>query len=113
MGGTYFSYTLWSEDIEDIIQGRNQFFIMEEKMRHALRTWSGAVLLAGCIVFAVGAYYEVIKAGIPYQDPPLELQIQYAINLGIGDALCRIGFFTVLAGAAFRLAVCLLIKKRL
>mgnify|MGYP007040887648 FL=1 len=44
---------------------------MEEKMRHALRTWSGAVLLAGCIVFAVGAYYEVIKAGIPYQDPPL------------------------------------------
>ena len=46
MGGTYFSYTLWSEDIEDIIQGRNQFFIMEEKMKHALRTWSGAVLLA-------------------------------------------------------------------
>ena len=42
-------------------------------MRHVLRTWSSAVLLAGCIVFAVGAYYEVIKAGIPYQDPPLEL----------------------------------------
>ena len=82
-------------------------------MRHALRTWSGAVLLAGCIVFAVGADYEVIKAGNPCPDPPLELQIQYAINMGIGDELCRIGFFTILAGAAFRLAVWLLIKKRL
>ncbi len=82
-------------------------------MKHALRTWSGAVLLAGCIVFAVGAYYEVIKAGIPYQDPPLELQIQYAINLGIGDELCRHGYFPILAGAAVRLAVWLLIKKRL
>lgn len=82
-------------------------------MKHALRTWSSAVLLAGCIVFAVGAYYEVIKAGIPCQDPPLELQIQYAINLGIGDELCRIGFFTILAGAAFRLAVWLLTRKQI
>ncbi len=49
------------------------------------------------------ALYTVIKAGIPYQDPPLELQIQYAIHAGIGDELLRIGFFTLLYGAAFRL----------
>ena len=50
-----------------------------------LRTWSSAMLLAGCIVFAVGVYYEMIKAGIPYQDPPPALQIQYAVNMGIGE----------------------------
>ena len=86
---------------------------MEGKMKKMFCTLSNTALLAGCLIFMIGAYYEVIKAGIPDQDPPLELQIQYAVNLGIGDELCRIGFFTILAGAAFRLAVWLLIKKRL
>ncbi len=85
---------------------------MDIKMKHILRTWSSAVLLAGCIVFAVGVYYEMIKAGIPYQDPPPALQIQYAVNMGIGEELCRIGFFTILAGLAFRLVVRLLTRNR-
>ncbi len=70
------------------------------------------MLLAGCIVLAVGVYYEMIKAGIPYQDPPPALQIQYAVNMGIGEELCRIGFFTILAGLAFRLVVWLLTRNR-
>ncbi len=85
---------------------------MDIKMKYMLRTWSSAVLLAGCIVFTVGVYYEMIKAGIPYQDPPLALQIQYAVNKGIGEELCRIGFFTILAGLAFRLVVWLLTRNR-
>lgn len=85
---------------------------MDIKMKHMLRTWSSAVLLAGCIVLAVGVYYEMIKAGIPYQDPPPALQIQYAVNMGIGEELCRIGFFTILAGLAFRLVVWLLTRNR-
>ena len=71
---------------------------MTEKVKHALYTASNAALLAGAIIFITGAYYTVIKAGIPYQDPPLELQIQYAIHAGIGDELLRIGFFTLLYG---------------
>ena len=29
-----------------------------------------AILLAGIIILFIGVYYCVIKAGIPYQDPP-------------------------------------------
>ncbi len=78
---------------------------MDGKWRRMFCTLSYAVLLAGFIIFMIGAYYEVVKAGIPYQDPPLELQIQYAINTGIGDELCRIGFFTILYGIVFHLVV--------
>ena len=76
---------------------------MAEKIKNLFYTLSNAAVLAGLIILAVGVYYVVIKAGIPYQDPPLELQIQYAVNMGIGDELCRIGLFTVLYGMAFRL----------
>ena len=76
---------------------------MAEKIKNLFYTLSNAAVLAGLIILAVGVYYVVIKAGIPYQDPPLDLQIQYAVNMGIGDELCRIGFFTVLYGMAFRL----------
>lgn len=78
---------------------------MDGKWKRMLCTLGNAVLLAGFIILMIGAYYEVVKAGIPYQDPPLELQIQYAINTGIGDELCRIGFFAVLYGVALRLLV--------
>ena len=40
-----------------------------------------SAILAGVIIFFIGAYYCVIKAGIPFQDPPLELQIQYAVHM--------------------------------
>ena len=60
---------------------------MKEKVRSRLCQVFNAIILAGIIIFLVGLYYWVIKAGIPYQDPPIELQIQYAVNMGIGDAL--------------------------
>lgn len=85
---------------------------MERKWKHTCRTLGSAVVLAGCMIFMIGAYYEVVKAGIPYQDPPLELQIQYAVYTGVGEELCRIGFFTILCGAAFRLALWLAAKIR-
>lgn len=86
---------------------------MDGKWKRTLCTLSNAIFLAGLIIFMIGAYYEVVKAGIPYQDPPLELQIQYAINTGIGDELCRIGFFTILCGVAFRLILWVFTKVRL
>lgn len=60
-----------------------------------------AALLAGLLLLAIGLYYWVVKAGIPYQDPPLELQIEYAIHMGIGDILVPTGAgMALLAGAA-------------
>lgn len=85
---------------------------MAEKIKSVFYRLSGAAVLAGFIILIIGVYYEVIKTGIPYQDPPLELQIQYAINMGVGNELCRIGFLTILYGAAFRLILRLIMKKR-
>lgn len=71
-----------------------------------------AAILAGIIVLFIGIYYCVIKAGIPYQDPPLELQIQYSINMGIGDILVKNGFLISICGVLARLLFKLVLKKR-
>ncbi len=70
-----------------------------------------AVALAGIMIFFIGIYYCVFKAGIPYQDPPLELQIQYAIHMGIGEILVRDGFLIFICAGAGRLILKLVLKK--
>lgn len=77
-----------------------------------LRQIINAILLAGIIILFIGAYYCVIKAGIPYQDPPLELQIQYAINMGIGNILVKNGFLISICGGIAHLLYKLVLKKR-
>lgn len=47
----------------------------------------------------IGSYYLMIKAGIPYQDPTVEMQIQYAINYGIGEILTKTGVVIAVLGA--------------
>lgn len=84
---------------------------MTVTIKNFLHRLGNAALLAGLIILTIGTYYAVIKAGIPYQDPPLELQIQYAIHSGIGNELCKTGFFTILYGIAFLLISRLLPKK--
>lgn len=76
---------------------------MKEKTMYYLRLIANSVILAGIILFLIGSYYSVIKAGIPYQDPPVELQIQYAIYMGIGDILLKNGFLTAICGGMIRL----------
>ncbi len=61
-----------------------------------------SIILAGILVLSAGLYYLVIKAGIPYQDPTPELQLQYSINMGIGDVLTKIGLCTTIAGSICR-----------
>lgn len=84
---------------------------MREKIRYHLRWIINSVILAGVIILFIGLYYEIIKAGIPYQDPPLELQIKYAINWGIGEILVGNGFVIALCGGIIRLIFGLLCKK--
>lgn len=70
-----------------------------------------AVIIAGVIMFVMGCYYMVLKAGIPYQDPPLELQIEYAVNMGIGSSLIKSGGLTLFIGLVPRILL-IFIKKR-
>lgn len=64
-----------------------------------------SVILAGLILFFMGLYYWMIKAGIPYQDPPLELQIQYAIYMGTGELLLEKGLAIAGCGGLVRLGL--------
>lgn len=83
---------------------------MKEKTRYKLCQLINAVILAGVIIFFIGAYYCMIKAGIPYQDPPLEVQIKYAVNMGIGETLVKNGFAIVLYSGIVRLIAWLVFK---
>lgn len=84
---------------------------MKENFKNILCKICTSVILAGCIIFFIGLYYWVIKAGIPYQDPPLELQIQYAIHTGIGEILVKNGFIMLLCSGIIRLILWLIGKK--
>lgn len=64
-----------------------------------------SVVIAGVILLFIGLYYSVIKAGIPYQDPPLELQIKYAVNREIGEVLTGKGLLIAVFGGVARLVL--------
>ncbi|MCR4753096.1 MAG: hypothetical protein K5837_01600 [Candidatus Saccharibacteria bacterium] len=66
--------------------------------------------IAGAIIVFVGLYYILGKAGIPYQDPPLQLQIQYYTFIDVGETLLAVGFTTSLL-CLFVLAILKRIEK--
>lgn len=84
---------------------------MKDKTRNNLCQAINSVILAGLLLFFIGLYYWVIKAGIPYQDPTLELQIQYAVNMGIGNILVRSGLVIAICGGIIRLLAEMIWRK--
>lgn len=76
-----------------------------------IRQTINAVIYAGIIILLIGMYYWIIKAGIPYQDPPLELQIQYAVHMETGNILVKDGFLISVCGGITRLLYGLALKK--
>ena len=83
---------------------------MKEKTRNILCQMVNSVILAGVILLLIGLYYSIIKAGIPYQDPPLELQIQYEINTRSGEILTGSGFVIAVCGGVIRLLLRLIYR---
>ncbi len=71
-----------------------------------------SILLAGILILGTGLYYLVIKAGIPFQDPTPEMQLQYSINMGIGDVLTKMGLCTTTAGSVCRIIIGILSRKK-
>lgn len=72
---------------------------------NSLKRLSTSILLAGVLVLGIGLYYMMIKAGIPFQDPTPEMQLQYSINMGIGDVLTKVGLCTTMIGTIFRIII--------
>ncbi len=85
---------------------------MKEKSKHIIFQMLNAIIIAGVIILFIGLYYSVIKAGIPYQDPPLDLLIQYEVNAGIGDVLLGSGFKIAVCSGIIRVVLGLLWRKR-
>lgn len=85
---------------------------MKEQTRQHLRQIINSVILAGVIMFFIGLYYWMIKAGIPYQDPPLELQIQYMVNMTIGEILLKNGFVIAISGIIVHSVLKIIFKSR-
>ena len=69
-------------------------------------------IIAGMIILMIGLYYAILKAGIPYQDAPLDLQIQYTVDAGIGKILTITGFCMTAVFAVLRIAAGLIGRKK-
>ena len=73
-----------------------------KKTVESLKTLSCGFIIAGVIILLLSAYYLVIKAGIPYQDPTPELQLQYTVNSHVGDELLTAGLTALIVGIVGR-----------
>lgn len=88
---------------------------MEHAETRGLRLYKSllnGLIIAGIIILGVSLYYLIIKAGIPYQDHTEELRIQYAINMGIGDELFKVGLITFAIGLIPMMAVAIIGKRK-
>ena len=69
-----------------------------------------AVTLGVCLLIG-GFVYDVMFAGIPYQDPTPEMQARYDHHAGIAAKTMKSGLFLTVVGAMGLVAVRLIAKK--
>jgi|GEM_PF-3337006 len=62
------------------------------------RPWPSFVIAAGIVLSFAGLTYDIIFAGIPYQDPSPQLQAAYLENAMYATKLIRIGGFVTFLG---------------
>jgi hypothetical protein len=62
------------------------------------RWWPLLLVAAGACLFATGFFYDVIFAGIPYQDPTPEMAANYARHSGIASIFYWTGCGSFLVG---------------
>jgi biotin transporter BioY len=77
---------------------------MEKNMNFIKKTLS-SLIISGIIIFVVGVYYLMIKAGIPYQDPTPEMQLQYSVNMEVGNVLIKLGLCMTVVGSIIRIII--------
>ena len=61
------------------------------KAAQVIKNLSQGFLISGILSTLMGAYYLFAKAGLPLQDPPLALKIQYEIDFGVGEKMFMLG----------------------
>ena len=68
------------------------------KAAQIIKNLSQGVLISGILSALMGAYYLFAKAGLPLQDPPLALKIQYEIDFGVGEKMLMLGITCLFIG---------------
>jgi hypothetical protein len=67
--------------------------------RPVLQRYAGLlVIVVGLLFLSGGFLYDILFAGIPYQDPPPALQQQYAASAATAQTFYIIGIVIVLLG---------------
>jgi len=69
-------------------------------MKKAVRMVALFILFAGIGILAMGAYFALVKAGIPYQDPPDILKAEYAAFDEAGKICIWTGSLSIVVGIA-------------
>ncbi len=67
-------------------------------MRVLNQTTYGLVAVTGLTLLLGGFAYDLLFAGIPYQDPTPELQAKYELHSGVASALEGIGLTLFVVG---------------
>ncbi|MBF0548094.1 MAG: hypothetical protein HQM08_26895 [Candidatus Riflebacteria bacterium] len=57
----------------------------------------GIAIMGGGILF-VGFAYDLLFAGIPYQDPTPEIQSRWEFHSAVAGHICLVGFLILLLG---------------
>lgn len=65
-------------------------------MKTSIQTVTAPLIGVGIII--IGFVYDVLFAGIPYQDPTPELQARYDFHSAVAGLLYKSGGFVVLLG---------------
>ncbi|WP_448543129.1 hypothetical protein [Roseiflexus sp.] len=60
--------------------------------------WHLIIIASGFVLIIAGFVYNVVFAGIPYQDPPPELVARYNLHAAIAQTITTTGIITMLAG---------------
>jgi len=65
-----------------------------------MRRFWPLILIAVGLLFLVGGFiYDVMFAGIPYQDPTPEISARYAHHARVASVICRVGGGVFLFGS--------------
>jgi hypothetical protein len=67
-------------------------------MYHSAKRLPFVLLAVGLLVVASGFVYDVVFAGIPFQDPPPDLQRRYDRDARVAARLESFGGYITLAG---------------
>ena len=79
---------------------------------NVLKKCFSSLIVSGAVILLIGLYYLIIKAGIPYQDPTTEMQIQYAVNMGIGNVLSLTGVCMTVLATVIRIILGVIGRKK-